>query len=409
MTPDHTPDQPTPDQPTHDRDTGDPAAQDRLRRWRLVLGSDDGADGTGVDLAGPDIQRDSALEALYGSNTRRQGGLGGSSPRVARWLGDIRTFFPSTVVQVMQRDAMTRLGLADLLVEPEMIDAVQPDLDMVTTLMGLSGAIPDRSKQAARLLVRAVTDDLVARLESTTRQAVSGAISRSTRTRRPRHGDIDWPATIAANLAHYQPEYRTVIPHRLVGHARRRSHIDRRIVLCLDQSGSMADSIVYASVFGAILASLPAVDVRLVVFDTTVVDLTDRVEDPVDVLFGVQLGGGTDINAALAYCQQLIDQPSDTVFVLVSDLHEGGVRTEMLRRFGQLVTSGVTAIALLALSDIGTPSWDADNAAALAELGVPAFACTPELFADMMAAAINRDDVGRWAGDNDIAVAQPTD
>ena len=171
----------------------------------------------------------------------------------------------------------------------------------------------------------------------------------------------------------------------------------------------MADSIVYASVFGAILASLPAVDVRLVVFDTTVVDLTDRVEDPVDVLFGVQLGGGTDINAALAYCQQLIEQPSDTVFVLVSDLHEGGVRTEMLRRFGQLVTSGTTAIALLALSDTGTPSWDADNAAALAELGVPAFACTPDLFADMMAAAINRDDVGRWAADNDIVVAQPPD
>ena len=174
-----------------DHEVPDARAEERLRRWRLVLGSDNDADGTGVGLTGADLQRDSALEALYGSNTRRQGGLAGSSPRVARWLGDIRTFFPSTVVQVMQRDAMTRLGLADLLLEPEMIDAVQPDLDMVTTLMGLSGAIPDRSKQAARLLVRAVTDDLVARLESTTRQAISGAINRSARTRRPRHGDID--------------------------------------------------------------------------------------------------------------------------------------------------------------------------------------------------------------------------
>ncbi len=382
----------------------------RLRRWRLVLGGDEGADGTGVSLTGLDRARDEALEALYGEGAgARRGGLGRSAPAVARWLGDIRTWFPSTVVQVMQQDAMTRLGLADLLVEPEMIDAVQPDIGMVTTLMGLSAAIPERSRQAARLLVAAVTDNLRRRLESATRQAVSGAIDRSARTRRPRHGDIDWGATVAANLAHYQPEHRTVIPHRLVGHARRRSHVDRRIILCLDQSGSMAASIVYASVFAAILASLPAVDVRIVAFDTTVVDLTDAVEDPVDVLFGIQLGGGTDINAAVAYCQQLIEQPTETVFVLISDLLEGGVRTEMLRRFGQLVTSGVTAVALLALSDTGKPSYDEDNAAALAALGVPAFACTPDLFPELMAAAINRQDVARWAGEHDLVVASPTD
>ena len=389
----------------------DPSAQERLRRWRMVLGSDadppegDPGAGLGVTLGPDDRARDGALAALYGDGAGRQGGLGRSSPKVARWLGDIRTFFPSSVVQVMQRDAMTRLGLAELLLEPEMIDAVQPDLHLATTLVGLGSAIPERSKEAARTLVRAITEDLRQRLEPTFRQAVTGAINRADRTRRPRQADIDWPATVLANLAHYQPEHRTVVPHRLVGHARRRRHVDRRIVLCLDQSGSMASSIVYASVFAAVMASLPAVDVRVVAFDTAVVDLTELVEDPVDVLFGVQLGGGTDINQALGYCQQLVDRPTETVLVLISDLYEGGVQAEMLRRFGQLVTSGVTAVALLALSDEGKPSYDAGNAAALAELGVPAFACTPELFGEMMAAAIQRDDLARWAGDHDIVVA----
>jgi hypothetical protein len=390
--------------------TGD----DRLRRWRLVLGGDD--DATGVRLTGDDVVRDDALAALYGDGDRdgggdgagRRGGLGGSSPRIARWLGDIRTHFPASVVQVMQQDAMTRLGLADLLLEPEMVDAVQPDLDVVTTLVGLSRAIPEQSRQAARHLVGLVAEDLRRRLEPATRQAVAGAIDRSARTRRPRAGDIDWAATVAANLAHYQPAHRTVIPHRLVGHARRRRHVDRRIVLCLDQSGSMADSIVYASVFGAILASLPAVDVRLVAFDTAVVDLTELAADPVDVLFGVQLGGGTDINGAIAYCQQLIDRPAETVFVLVSDLYEGGVQVEMLRRFGQLVTAGVTAVALLALSDSGRPAYDRANAEALAALGVPAFACTPDVFGELMAAAISRADLGRWAADHGLVTAAPT-
>lgn len=404
--------EPNDPEPTVPAGVGSSDPEERLRRWRMVLGPDAddlGRGAGGAGLGADDRARDEALEALYGDGAGRQGGLGRSSPRVARWLGDIRTFFPSSVVQVMQRDAMTRLGLAELLLEPEMIDAVQPDLDLATTLVGLGSAIPERSREAARVLVRRITDDLRERLEQTTRQAVTGAISRADRTRRPRHADIDWPATIAANLAHYQPAHRTVIPHRLVGHGRRRRHVDRRIVLCLDQSGSMAASVVHASVFAAILASLPAVDVRVVAFDTSVVDLTELIEDPVDLLFGVQLGGGTDINQAIAYCQQLIDRPTETVFVLISDLYEGGVQAEMLRRFGQLVTSGVTAVALLALSDEGRPAYDSGNAAALAELGVPAFACTPDLFGDMMAAAIARQDLGRWAGDHDLVVAAPTD
>jgi len=380
---------------------GGAVARDRLTRWRLVLGSGE-ADGIGgaASLTPSDAQRDDALRELYDRD--RRGGMGASSPKVARWLGDIRTYFPSSVVQVMQADAMDRLGLRHLLLEPEMLASVQPDLGMVTTLVGLGGAIPEHSRESARAVVRAVTDDLEERLAARTVQAVNGALDRSARTRRPKLADVDWNRTIAANLRHYQPEHRSVVPERLVGHGRKSTQVQRRIVLCIDQSGSMAESVVYSSVFGAVLASLRSLATHLVVFDTEVVDLTDEIEDPVDVLFGIQLGGGTDINRALAYCQDLIEQPTETVMVLISDLYEGGIAEEMLRRASAIVDSGVTLLALLALSDSGAPSYDVDHAAALAGIGVPAFACTPDLFGDLMAAAIERRDIGAWAAANDI-------
>ncbi|CAA9384849.1 VWA domain-containing protein [uncultured Nocardioides sp.] len=378
--------------------------RDRLTRWRLVLG---GGAADGIDLAAglgaADQQRDQALAALY--DGERRGGLGGSAPRVARWLGDIRTYFPSSVVQVMQADAMERLGLYQLLTEPEMMEAVQPDIKLVTTLVGLGRVIPEHSRATARSVVRRVTDELEERLRARTVQAVTGALNRAARTRRPRPADIDWRRTIAANLQHYLPEHRTVVPERLVGYARRANQVERHVILCLDQSGSMAESVVYASVFGAVLASMRSVSTSLVAFDTEVVDLTEELDDPVDVLFGVQLGGGTDINRALAYCQGLVRQPADTVLVLISDLYEGGIAEEMVRRARDVVGSGATMVALLALSDSGAPSYDAAHAAALAEVGVPAFACTPDLFPDLMAAAIEKRDLAAWAASEDIVTS----
>lgn len=379
----------------------EPASRDRLTRWRLVLGGEqaDGI-GEGVSLTADDQRRDEALQALY--DGERRGGLGASAPRVARWLGDIRGYFPSSVVQVMQADAMDRLGLTQLLLEPELMEAVQPDINLVSTLVGLGRVIPERSRATARAVVKQVTDELEERLRSETVQAVTGALHRAARTRRPRAGDIDWNRTIAANLKHYQPEHRTVVPERLVGYARRTQRVERQIILCIDQSGSMAESVVYSSVFGAVLASLRSVETRLVVFDTQVVDLTEELDDPVDVLFGVQLGGGTDINQALAYCESLISQPQETILVLISDLYEGGIAEEMVRRASSIVAAGATMVALLALSDSGRPSFDADHAAALSAVGVPAFACTPDKFPELMATAIERRDIGAWAAANDI-------
>jgi hypothetical protein len=374
---------------------------ERLRRWRLVLGGDD--DGTGVEVTGDDARIDAALAALYdappvrGGGARRRGGLGASSPNVARWLGDVRRYFPSTVVQVMQRDAIERLGLQRLLLEPEMLAAVEPDVYLVATLLTLRHLLPDTTRATAREVVTRVVADLEARLARPLEEAVSGALRRSTRSRRPRPADIDWHRTIRANLAHWLPELETLVPERLVGYGRRAPALGKELVLAIDQSGSMASSVVYAGVFAAALASLRSLHTSLVAFDTEVVDLTGLLDDPVDVLFGLQLGGGTDINRAVAYCEQLVSRPADTVLVLLSDLFEGGIREELAARVGALVRSGVTVVVLLALSDEGAPAYDHEHAALLASLGVPAFACTPDRFPALLAAALQGHDVGAWA------------
>jgi Mg-chelatase subunit ChlD len=376
--------------------------EERLRRWRLVLGRE--ADDSCGLLSGAALDMDQALTALYDptgpgglQSSDRRGGRGASSPSVARWLGDIRKYFPSQVVQVMQRDALERLNMRDMLLQPEMLQSAQPDVHLVANLIALSQVIPAKTKDTARAVVRQVVEVLMKELEEPMRSAIAGALDRSQRNRRPRHAEIDWHRTIRANLRHWQPEYRTVVPQTLHGYGRKARRPQREVVLCIDQSGSMAASVVYSSIFGAVLASLPAVATRLVVFDTAVVDMTEQLSDPVELLFGVQLGGGTDINGAVGYCQSIIREPRNTIFVLISDLYEGGVEAQLLKRAVELTESGVQFITLLALSDEGAPAYDHALAAKLAALGVPSFACTPQAFPGLMAAAIRREDVAAWA------------
>lgn len=387
---------------------------EEARRWRLVLGGES-AEPLGADLTGDDQRMDAALEALYqggdgeepgdAAPKSNKGGLGGSSPRVARWLGDIRKFFPTSVVSVMQRDAMERLDLKQLLLEPELLSAAEPDVHLAATLISLNRAMPEKTRETARQVVRRIVDEIMRRLAEPMRQAVGGALARSVRNNRPRLREIDWARTIRANLKHYQPEQRTIIPEKMVGYGRRRASL-RDIILCVDQSGSMATSVVYSSIFGAVLASLPAVSTRMVVFDTAVVDLTTDLRDPVDLLFGAQLGGGTDIHRALVYCEGLVTRPADTVMVLVSDLYEGGNVAQMLKAAARLTAAGVRLIALLALSDDGRPGYDPRNAAAFAALGVPVFACTPDKFPDLIAAALAKRDLSLWAAKQGIKLAR---
>jgi Mg-chelatase subunit ChlD len=376
--------------------------EERLRRWRLILGE---PAGEIHPLTGTDVRIDATLRELY--DAPRTGGLGSSAPRVARWLGDIRTYFPTPIVQVMQQDALDRLGLKQMLLQPELLDAVEADIHLVATLLSLNAVMPAQTRETARAVVRTVVDEIHRRLATRMIAAVRGSLNRAMRARRPRLSEVDWDRTIRANLQHYLPSERTIVPERLIGYGHRASSL-RDIVLCVDQSGSMAASVVYAGILGAVLASIRSVTTRLIVFDTAVVDLTDYLHDPVDLLFGTQLGGGTDINRALAYCEGVITRPLQTILVLITDLYEGGNREEMTSRAAALVERGVQVICLVALSDIGAPSYDAGNASKFAALGIPTFACTPDQFPGLVAAALSKQDLELWAAENGIVTARGT-
>lgn len=364
-------------------------------RWQLMLGADKELGG----LRGSLQAMDRALGALYNTGDDaedRRGGLGASAPSVTRWLGDIRNYFPSRVVRVMQTDAIERLGVRSLLTEPEVLETLEPDVHLVATLAQLSSVIPERSRATARAVVAKVARQVEERIADRLQQSVLGALNRASRTSRPRPGDIDWNRTIAANLKNYLPEHRTVVPERLIGYGRRHLGVQREFAICLDQSGSMATSVVYASIMAGVMASLRTLRTSLVAYSTDIADLTEALADPVDVIFGAQLGGGTDTSPALEYCRRTITRPSAAVLLLISDLYDSDPK-RMLGHIARIQADGVRVVVLLTLSDDGLPFYNHDVAASLGDMGVPAFGCTPDAFPDLIAAAIQGEDLGRWA------------
>lgn len=354
-----------------------------------------------MDRALADIYDDTSdgTDAGTGGSAGGKGaGTGKSAPRLSKWLGDVRSLFPEDVVSIIQNDAMERKGWKQLLFEPEVLAKVKPDIQLVGTLLSLKGKIPEKTKDTARMLVQAVVDDLVKLLENDIRRAVTGALNRRQHSPLPSLSGIDWKRTIRRNLKHYDAERRQMIPEKFYYFDRARRSKEWTVIVDIDQSGSMADSVIWASVIGSIFASIPSLNTRVVVFDTAVVDLTEQcANDPVDMLFGIQLGGGTDINKSVAYCEQFIEDPRKTLFIIVSDLYEGGNRGALIRRMRELREAGVRTMCLLALSDQGQPYYDENLAKVLARDGTPCFACTPALLPELVEGALRGLDLTELA------------
>ena len=357
---------------------------------------------------------DATLAALYddtdgkGDNGsgKRSAGLGSSSPNLAKWLTDVRTFFPPDVVSVIQTDAIERKGLTKLLFEPETLKNVKPDIAMVSTLMALKGQIPAKSKDTARELVKQVVDDIMKRMEQDLRRAVTGALNKKAHTPIANFASTDWKRTIQRNLKNYDTATKRLIPEKFYFFERTQKQKNWNVILDIDQSGSMCDSIIYSSVMGSIFASMPALDTHVVVFDTEITDLTEMCrQDPVDMLFGVQLGGGTDINKSVAYCQTLIENPRKTMFILISDLYEGGVRAGLLRRLNEMHQDGVKVIVLLALSDSGRPDYDENLGKEISKLGIACFACTPDRLPELVENALKGNDLKKFESKNNKSIS----
>ncbi len=295
---------------------------------------------------------------------------------------------------VIQQDAIDRKGMRELLFEPEMLKNVQPNVQLVGTLMSLKGQIPERTKETARMVVRAVVEKIKLALEQKIRQAVMGALNRREHSPIPNAASIDWKWTIGRNLKNYNQDLQKLIPERVYFYSRAQRQNNWTVILDMDQSGSMADSVVYGAVVGSIFASLPALDTHVVAFDTEVVDLSEQCgDDPVDMLFGVQLGGGTDINKSVAYCEKFIQEPARTLFILLTDLYEGGNEAQLVRRLREMVGSGVRVMCLLALNDSGQPSYDEGLAKKLAAMGIPCFGCTPQHLPELIEGALRGNDL----------------
>ena len=374
------------------------AQQEQLSRWRLILGSEAESSFANMGSGGlsqEELLMDSALGAIYGGPGEGFGpsgpggaGRGPSSPVISKWLGDLRSLFDPETVAVVQNDAIERKGLKQLLLEPELLDGLEPDLNMASTLLMLKDQIPKKSKESARNFIRKIVEEIDKLLADDMRRAVTAALDRRAHSPLPSASALDFPYTIRRNLKNYNTQLKTIIPER-VWFFDRTSRINRwHVILDIDQSGSMGQSIIYSSIMACILASMSAVKTSVVAFDTQIMDLTPLCEDPVDLLFGFQMGGGTDIAKSIAYCQELVESPAKTLFFLISDLDEGGNRAALLRRLEELKGSGVTVAVLLAIADGGKPYYDAQTAQRVAAMDIPCFACAPETLPQLLEQAL---------------------
>ncbi len=370
---------------------------EQLSRWRLILGAETEQSFSGMGgapLSQEELLMDSALGAIYGGpgegfgESGRGAGKGPSSPVISKCLGDLRSLFDPETVAVVQNDAIERKGLKQLLLEPELLDTLEPDLNLASTLLMLKDQIPKKSKEAARAFIRRIVEEINRLLENDMRRAVTAALNRRAHSPLPAAAALDFSYTIRRNLKNYNKELGAILPER-VWFFDRASRVNRwHVILDIDQSGSMGQSILYSSVMACVLASMSAVRTSVVAFDTQIMDLTPLCADPVDLLFGFQMGGGTDIAKSVAYCQELVESPAKTLFFLISDLDEGGNRAALLRRLEELKASGVTVVVLLAIADGGKPYYDAQTAQRVAAMDIPCFACAPEKLPELLERAL---------------------
>lgn len=379
---------------------------EQLARWRLILGSETQDDFSSMGMSAMSKEQmlmDDALAEIYsggmsGSGTAGRGaGNGPSAPHISKWLGDIRSLFDPDMVAVVQNDAIERKGLKQLLLEPELLEQLEPDLNMASTLLMLKDQIPKKSKESARKFIQKIVEDINRKMETQMKRAVVAALNKKEHSPLPSASAIDFRYTIARNLRNYNPELKTIIPER-VYFFDRASQVNRwNVILDIDQSGSMGESIIYSSIMACILASMSAVKTNVVAFDTEIMDLTDLCQDPVDLLFGFQMGGGTDIAKSIGYCRKYVESPDKTLFFLISDLEEGGNRARLLNHLREMKESGVTVIVLLAVADGGRPYYDETTAKRITEMDIPCFACTPEKLPELVECALKKYDLSEFA------------
>ncbi len=381
---------------------------ENINRWRLLLGKESeksfrATTGLAPSLSEEELLMAQALDVIYDKSNheleKNGSGAGGagngySAPKISKWLGDVRKLFSQEIVQIVQSDAIERKGMKELLYEPEVLKDMAPDISMACTLLTLKNQVPERSREAVRSYIESIVEDINKRMSGELQKAITAALNKKNHSPRGNAASIDFHYTIRRNLKNFNTQLETIIPERIYFYEQQSKTNKWHIILDIDQSGSMGQSIIYSTIMGCILAKMAAFKTRVVAFDTSIVDLTELYDDPVDMLYGIQLGGGTDIHKSLCYCEQFVENPKQTLMFLISDLDEYGNRGGMLNKLQFLKESGVTVICLLAISDDGSPYYDKTVAAKLASYGIPCFACTPERLPELLERALKGEELG---------------
>jgi hypothetical protein len=372
-----------------------------LERWRLVLGS--AAERHTGPLGPGNAGRDAALDWLYGRDpdlarrgvrrsgtTPREGGDGPSAVTAIDWLDDIHRLFPKETIERLERDAVEKYGIQEIVTDPAVLERVEPSQTLLRAVLRTKHLMNPQVLQLARRIVESVVKQLMARLRPEIRRAFHGTRSRRP-SRVPLARDFDFRQTVKANLAHYQPAERRLLIERAHFHSRTRRQVTQwQLILLVDQSGSMAGSVIHSAVTAACLWGLPGLKTHLVAFDTQVVDLTADVTDPVELLMRVQLGGGTNIARAVEYGAGLVENPRRTIVALVTDFYEGGDPYRLVRAVRGLVEQGSTVLGLAALDEDAEPDYDRLTAGQLASAGAHVGAMTPGRLAEFVAERLGR-------------------
>ncbi len=371
----------------------------KLDRWRLVLGkyADQRLCGSNGILSDNSRRMDGALEFLYGREykgrgLRRElepGTLDPSQLTLVTWLSEVRELFPNDTVEVIEKHALDRYGITELVTDPKTLERLEPNQQLLRTLLTLRGHLKGEVLYLARRIVKQVVDEIRHKLESEVRQTLSGRLNRNKHSLVPIAQNFDMLGTVRKNLKHYDVDRQKLVIEQLLFFERNSRRLPWDIILCVDQSGSMVDSVIHSAVMAGILTGLPAFRVKLIVFDTNVVDLSDHIDDPVEMLMRVQLGGGTDIAQAVRYCTQLVEIPHRTVFVLITDFCEGASPGELVRAVKKLAETRIKLLGLASLDGQAHPAYDRQMAERLATCGMEIAALTPQRLAHWLVKVIS--------------------
>ena len=371
-----------------------------LSRWRLVLGEDAERQGIGT---GDDEQYD-RIEKLIGFLFRpaddgegpggkrppkdRQGGRGDSQLTVPEWVDQVRELFPHQVKEVMERELINRRGIRELLEKPELLEKIEPNVDLVKTLLTHKDLMNEKTRVLARKIIERVVDELKQKMKLQVVPAITGAIRRDRHSPRKVYRNLDLKTTLRRNLKNFDAASGKLLVDRLFFYAAQRKNRPWHVIVVVDQSGSMLESAIFSTVMASIFYELPSLRTSLVLFDTQVVDLTDQVGQPVDVLLSVQLGGGTDITQALQYAGQLVREPKRTIVVLITDFYEGRPEQDLVNQVREMSEAGIRIIGLGALGYDARPAYNKPTAGKLRKQGMDILVCTPERLAECMAQII---------------------